>query len=66
MSPKRSAAESAETKDNAPDPPPAPVNVVDGVPDRSPRRAVWKLLALLGAFVAWLAVLVYVAAAGRP
>ena len=42
---------------------PEPVDVVDGIADRSPRPAWWKYVALLAAFLAWLAFLIYVRAA---
>ncbi len=51
---------------SAPEPPPAPapVNLVDGVPDRSPRRHIWKYVLLAVIFLAWVAFLVYSALAG--
>lgn len=45
--------------------PPQPVDVVDGIPDRSGRPAAWKYVFLAGAFVAWVAFLIYCAAAGN-
>lgn len=45
-------------------PPPEPVNVIDGLPDRSPRPTWWKYAIPGGIFVAWVAFLVYTAAAG--
>lgn len=45
--------------------PPQPVNVVDGIPDRSPSPAAWKYVLLAGVFVAWVAFLIYCAAAGN-
>lgn len=46
--------------------PPAPVNVVDGIPDRSasPRR--WKYLVIAAGFVAWVALLAACAIWGAP
>jgi hypothetical protein len=46
--------------------PPEPVDVVDGVPDRSPRPRGWKVLLLAAVFAAWVAFLIYCAAAGDP
>lgn len=43
---------------------PPPVNVIDGIPDRSPRPARWKYLVILGIFLAWAAFLVYCGLAG--
>jgi len=39
--------------------PPAPVNVVDGMPDRSERPRLWKYLLLAGVFAAWIGFLIY-------
>jgi hypothetical protein len=44
--------------------PPEPVNVVDGIPDRSQRAPRWRYLLIAAAFAAWLAFLVYCAVAG--
>jgi len=44
---------------------PPPVNVVDGIPDRAEHAPLWKYLAVAGVFLAWLAFLVYCAAAGN-
>jgi len=45
--------------------PPAPVDVVDGIPDRSPSSPAWKIALIVLIFAAWVAVLVYVQLAGR-
>lgn len=53
---------SAASRDPAGEEPrgiPEPINVVDGIPDRSPRRAAWKYLLLAAIFLLWLAFLVY-------
>ena len=42
-----------------------PVNQVDGIPDRSPRRPWWKYLLLVVVFLAWVAFLIYVQRAGN-
>jgi hypothetical protein len=47
-------------------PPPGPIDVVDGIPDRQAGRSVWKLLVLAGIFVAWIAFLLYCGLAGAP
>ncbi|MFP3937924.1 MAG: hypothetical protein ACLFVW_06245 [Phycisphaerae bacterium] len=46
--------------------PPEPVDVHDGIPDRSgsPRR--WPVLVMGGVFLCWLGFLIYCAAAGNP
>lgn len=41
-----------------------PVDVVDGIADRSSRPVWWKYAALLCVFLAWVAVLVYIRIAG--
>ena len=56
--PKPSAA-SGGRKDDA-TPPPEPIDVVDGIPDRSPRRRLWVCLVLALVFLAWLAFLIFV------
>ena len=40
-----------------------PVNRVDGIPDRSPRPALWKYVVLAVIFLGWLAFLMYAAMA---
>jgi hypothetical protein len=52
-------------KDPSPEPP-APVDVRDGIPDRSERRGRWPILVLLGVFLAWLGFLIYCAVGGSP
>jgi len=47
------------------DQPAGPVDVVDGLPDRSSQPAMWKYLLLLAVFLAWVAFLVFCALAGR-
>ena len=37
---------------------PPPVDVVDGIPDRTSRQAVWKYAVLALIFAAWVAVLI--------
>ncbi len=46
--------------------PPKPVDVVDDIPDRTPRRPLWRYILLAVVFMAWVAFLIYVAAAGSP
>jgi hypothetical protein len=46
--------------------PPEPVNVIDGVPDRSEKRGKWKIVVILAVFAAWVAFLVYCKVAGSP
>jgi hypothetical protein len=41
-------------------PPAQPVDVVDGIPDRSPRRGKWILILLAVIFLAWMTFLVAV------
>ncbi|MDY6913405.1 MAG: hypothetical protein SVT52_02965 [Planctomycetota bacterium] len=43
---------------------PEPTNVIDGIPDRSPRPAAWKYVLLGAIFAAWLAFLIYCQLAG--
>ena len=45
---------------------PEPIDVVDGIPDRSSNPAVWKYLLIFLIFAAWVAFLVYCGIAGRP
>ena len=42
-----------------------PVNVVDGIPDRSPRPAAWKYVAILVGLLGWLGFLIYCQLAGN-
>ena len=44
---------------------PPPVNLVDGIPDRSSRRPLWKYVLLAAAFLAWAAVLVCINLSGN-
>ncbi len=46
-------------------PPPDPVDVVDGIPDRSPNPAVWKYVTLAVIFAVWVAFLIYCLFAGN-
>jgi len=59
-----------KTKRNPPRPTgphaPDPVDVVDGIPDRSPNPAAWKYVALIALFLAWLCFLVICKIAGAP
>jgi len=41
-----------------------PIDVVDGIPDRSPNAAWWKYVLLGAIFLGWVAFLVYVRIAG--
>lgn len=43
-----------------------PVDVADGIPDRSLHGRVWKLLLILVAFLVWIALLIYFQIAGSP
>ncbi|KKM44042.1 hypothetical protein LCGC14_1562100 [marine sediment metagenome] len=45
---------------------PDPVDVVDGVPDRSSRPAAWKLAVPILIYLAWVCFLVISRMAGRP
>lgn len=46
--------------------PAEPVDVVDGIPDRQADPPRWKLLALAGVFLAWIAFLLYCQLGGAP
>lgn len=46
--------------------PPEPVNVVDGIPDRSDRPGWRRLVWILVVFAAWVTFLVYCLVAGSP
>ncbi len=50
-----------ETKDL-----PAPVDTVDGIPDRAINPPRWRFVLLGAIFICWIAFLIYVAAAGGP
>jgi hypothetical protein len=43
---------------------PPPLDVVDGIPDRSSTRPAWKYVLMAAAFLGWLAFLVYCWLAG--
>jgi hypothetical protein len=43
---------------------PDPVDVVDGMPARSPARPAWRYLLMAAAYLGWLAFLVYCWLAG--
>ena len=43
-----------------------PVDVTDGIPDRSPRGRRWKLLLIVLVFALWIALLIYFQIAGSP
>lgn len=45
--------------------PPEPVDVVDGIPDRSAGGAAWKYALILLVFLAWVALLIYILTAGQ-
>jgi len=53
-----------DVKSDKPQTPPAPVDVVDGIPDRASRRPAWKYVAIVAVFLVWLAALVYIQLAG--
>ena len=55
---------SDSSKSEKDQPPPEPIDVVDGLPDRSANPALWKYLTLLGIFLAWVAILIYIQVAG--
>jgi hypothetical protein len=44
--------------------PAEPVNVVDGIPDRSTNPRPWKTMAVGGIFLVWLGFLIYCLLAG--
>lgn len=46
--------------------PALPVDVVDGIPDRSSKRGRWIYLLVAIIFCVWVAVLIYIQIAGRP
>ncbi|MCD6364971.1 MAG: hypothetical protein J7M14_03765 [Planctomycetes bacterium] len=46
--------------------PPEPVDVVDGIPDRTSRPVLWKYLLLGVIFAVWVAFLVFCQIAGAP
>jgi len=56
-----SAEREKKTKDARP---PEPVDVVDGIADRSPNPAPWKYVVLLVIFLAWIALLIFMKVAG--
>ena len=58
------SARSAQNDKPAEPQAPEPVNVVDGIPDRSPRPATWKTILLLAVFAAWIAILIGLTAWG--
>jgi hypothetical protein len=43
--------------DPSPSAPVKPIDVVDGIPNRSPNRPLWKYLLVAVGFLAWLGVL---------
>ncbi len=43
----------------------SPVNVIDGIPDRSSRPAIWKYALLAVIFLAWVGFLIYCYLAGN-
>ncbi|MFA6132881.1 MAG: hypothetical protein WC869_02550 [Phycisphaerae bacterium] len=45
-------------------PPPAPVDRVNGIPDRAARTPLWKYLLLAAILLGWLAFLIYCWVAG--
>ena len=47
-------------------PPPEPIDMVDGIPDRQAVRPRWKFLVLAAVFAAWIAFLLYCQVAGAP
>jgi hypothetical protein len=46
--------------------PPEPVDVVDGIPDRSPRPAWWKYAVLAAVLLAWVGFLIACEILGSP
>lgn len=46
-------------------PPPEPIDMVDGIPDRAARAPLWRYLLLVAVGLAWIAVLVYCWLAGN-
>jgi len=60
------ARETKEQADRTDPQPPDPIDVVDGIPDRQARPQRWKLIALAGAFAAWVAFMLYCQLAGAP
>ena len=65
MSRKRKAPPARADEQAGPAELPQPVNVVDGIPDRREGTPAWKYVLIGGVFAAWLAFLIYCAAAGR-
>ena len=43
----------------------APVDVIDGIPDRSGKARLWKYLALAAVFLAWICFLVFCGIIGK-
>jgi len=64
MARRETATPRGQEKDDLPAP--EPVDVVDGIPDRSAKPAAWKLLVLVLVFLAWACLLVFCAIAGAP
>ncbi len=56
----------ARRSDPPAEPPPTPVDVVDGIPDRSANPAAWKGILAAAIFLAWVAFLVFCAVAAAP
>ena len=55
----------SKKRDKKPVEAPEPVNVVDGIPDRSTHSGTWAYLIVAAVFVAWVAFLVYCQLAGQ-
>jgi len=45
--------------------PKPPVDIDQGIPDRAARRPAWKYIVLLAIFLIWIAILIYMAMAGK-
>jgi hypothetical protein len=56
---------SNKSKKDRKTPPPDPVDVVDGIPDRSANAAPWKYIVMGVVFAAWMAVLIFIRIAGQ-
>lgn len=56
----------SKTQEPATVEPPQPVDVIDGIPNRSAHRPLWKYLLVAAAFLAWCGILVTLFLLGRP
>ena len=57
---------SSSSESGTQNPPPEPIDVVDGVPDNTRNPSRWRLGVVLIVFVVWVAFLLYCLLAARP